>query len=177
MVDEDTFKARLLPGEIIAWSGRPADGLMFRPADLFLIPFSVFWVGFVVVWTVAAASAAGPFAAFGLLFVLAGLTMMGGRFWLDAWLRARTRYAVTDRRILISRPSPFGEFVAIALDRLADARLSEGKDGRGSIRFGQAPPLFAGTGFGTWAPALDPTPQFIAITDARRVFDLIQRST
>jgi hypothetical protein len=26
-----------------------------------------------------------------------------------------------------------------------------------------------------WSPALDPTPQFIAIEDSRRIFDLIQK--
>ena len=31
-------------------------------------------------------------------------------------------------------------------------------------------------GFAMWMPSLDPTPRFIAIPEARRVFDLVQRT-
>ena len=40
----------------------------------------------------------------GFPFVLVGLYMVVGRFVLDAWLRRGARYAVTNKRVLISRP-------------------------------------------------------------------------
>ena len=176
--EEDAFAGRLLPGERIVWAGRPRTGVMFTARDAFLVPFSVLWVGFAIFWTAMAAStrAGVGFTLYGLLFVTIGLVVMGGRFFADAWLRRGTRYALTDRRVLISRPRPFGDFTAIALDRLPDARLTEQKDGRGTIRFGQRASLFAGGGFSTWAPALDATPQFLAINEARRIFDLVQHA-
>ena len=178
-MDDEDFRDRLLPGERVVWSGRPARGVMFTARDIFLVPFSIVWVGFAIFWTVAVAAARAPvpMLLFGLALVAFGSTLMGGRFWLDAWLRAGTRYALTDRRVLITRPRPFGDFTAVALDRLPDARLAERRDGSGTIQFGQSASMFAGAGFGIWVSALDPTPRFAAIPEARRVFDLIQGAT
>ena len=105
-------------------------------------------------WATGEAGRAPPvaiFPLFGLLFVGAGLYFVAARFVVDAWLRGRTRYAVTDRRI--RRPRGW------------------------TIRFGPSTPLFGRASFGVWSPALDPTPQFLAIPDARGVFDLIRRRT
>jgi hypothetical protein len=178
VIEADPFSGRFLPGERVVWSGRPATGIMLSPRDIFLIPVSVLWCGFAVFWTgaVAVTHAGIGMILYGLMFVTIGLVVMVGRFFLDAWLRAGTRYLLTDRRVLISRPRPFSDFTAVSLDRLPDARLSERKDGRGSVRFGQSSGLFGGRSFSIWVPALDPTPQFVAIADARRVFDLVQRS-
>jgi hypothetical protein len=82
---------------------------------------------------------------------------------------------VTDRRILILRSGPFSDFTTLALERLPEAKLSEKQDGRGTIRFGQSMSPWM-RGFGGWSAALDPSPQFLAIADSRKVFDLIQRS-
>jgi hypothetical protein len=174
----DPFAGRLLPGEKVVWSGQPATGVILTPWDVFLIPFSLFWCGFIVFWIAGVGLAGGgAFALFGLPFLAVGAFIMGGRFWLDAWLRGGTRYALTNQRVLISRRSPpFNEFTAVSIDRLPDARLSESKGGRGTIRFGQSMSIFAAGGFSMWVPALDNTPRFTAITDARRVFDLVQRS-
>lgn len=150
---------------------------MFTTMDAFLLPFSVVWIGFAVIWTATAASSgAGPFfVLWGLMFVVIGITVMWGRFWFDAWLRGKTRYALTEHRLLISRPGPFGAFTAVSIDRLPEARLIERKDGRGSIRFGQAN-MFAAGGFGIWVPSLDGVPQLIGVSDARRVFDMVQEA-
>jgi hypothetical protein len=174
-MDDDVFRCRLLPGERVTWSGRPARGVIFTAKNIFLIPFSVIWLGFVAIWIGAAAAthAPWPMLLFGLAFFAIGSTLRIGRLWLDAWLRAGTRYALTDR-VLIARPKPFGEFTAVALDRLPDARLSERKNGSGTIRFGQATSIFGAAGFGAWLPSLDSTPQFVAIPEARRVFNLVQ---
>jgi hypothetical protein len=176
---QDSFRGKLLSGERIVWAGQPMTGLMFTARDLFLVPFSVVWCGFAIVWTAAAAfGGAGPFALFGLIFVAVGLGITVGRFLVDAWLRRSTRYALTNRRVLILRTAPTADFVALPLDRLPQARLTERKDGRGTIRFGPQASLFnfGGSGFSIWVPSLDPTPQFIGITDAAKVFDLVQRS-
>ena len=53
--------------------------------------------------TVTAASSGGPFFfwAFGLPFVAVGMYMVAGRFWVDARLRARMTYAVTNERVIL----------------------------------------------------------------------------
>ena len=93
---------------------------------------------------------------------------------MDAWLRRGVRYALTNQRVLILRPPPFASFSAIALDRLPAITLVERPAGRGTIRFGQPVATWGGRSY-SWSPALDPTPQLLAIADARRVFDLVQR--
>lgn len=175
---ENPFAGRLLPGEKVVWSGNPYSGLMFTPKDALLIPFHIIWLAFAVFWTVMMSLTPQPwFALFGLIFVCIGLFGLLGRFWLDAQVRRGISYAVTNKRVLISRPRPFGDFTALALDRLADIRLSVGKNGRGTIRFGQATSLsFRYYGIANWAPALDSTPQFIAVDGVERVFDLVQRT-
>ncbi len=181
-MDSDSFSGRLLAGERLLWTGRPSTGLLFTSRDFFLVPFSLIWLG-VVVSTFGSMfghgenfQAAGPmFILFPAVFLCVGLYVAFGRFAVDAWLRSATRYAVTDRRILIARSGPFSNFTALGLDRLPDTQLNEGGGGRGTIRFGSQTSLFGNRGFGSWNPALDPTPQFLAIENVRDVFNIIQR--
>ncbi len=152
---------------------------MFTAHDLFLVPFSLFWGGFAMsfgtmaLWT----KAEMPFPLIGVPFVLVGLFIIFGRFLVDAWLRGKTAYALTEKRVLILRTGPWSDFKALRLDRLPEASLSEMRNGRGTIRFGQKGGLWGGhsnAGFGIWVASLDPTPQFLAIEDAKRVFAAIQ---
>ncbi len=175
------LSGRVLPGERILWSGRPAQGFLFTGRDALLIPFSLVWGGFAVFWetkVLTQPNVTPLFALWGVPFVLIALYLVAGRFVLDAWIRSGMDYAVTNRRILISRSGPFGKFTAVSLDRLPDASISESAGGRGTIRFGEPAPLWGRrNSFASWTPSLDPTPQFIGIEDARNVFDQVQRAS
>jgi hypothetical protein len=176
MID-NLFADRLMSGECILWTGRPGQGLLLSAQDAFLIPFSLIWSGFAIFWTVtASASAPGLFTLWGLMFVAVGLYLVAGRFFFDAWVRRGMGYAVTNRRILILRSGPFSRFTSLELDRLPALDLREDARGRGTIRFGQPASMFSNRNMSAWAPAMDPTPQFIGIDDARRVFDLVQKN-
>ena len=172
---------RMLTGERILWSGRPAQGLRFTSRDVFLIPFSLMWGGFAIFWESAVLTkeqTPGFFALWGIPFILIGVYFIVGRFLLDAWVRGGMFYAVTNKRILISRSGPFSKLTALSLDRLPDASLSESSGGRGTIRFGQPVQMWGrGNSMSSWTPSLDPTPQFIGIENARSVFDQIQLAT
>jgi hypothetical protein len=182
----NTFQDRLLPGERILWEGKPQTGLLFYARDGLLIPFSLTWGGFAIFWEWSVVSVGDSakdasnvpdfFVLWGIPFVLIGLYMIFGRFFHDAWVRDRTRYAVTNQRVLILRLPPFSRFTALAIDRLPELSLDEKADGRGTIRFSAAtsPWNGRGTGFESWIPALAST-QFLMIPDARRVFDQIQK--
>ena len=176
---QEAFNGRLLPGERILWSGQPGQGLLFTSRDTFLIPFSLVWFGFTVFWesqVTSQSEAPNFFVLWGAMFMCFGLYMVVGRFIVDAWLRRRINYAVTDQRVLIVRSAPFAKFVAVSLARLPEVQLSERGNGRGTIRFGQEVMMWGRQGFGAWSPALDSTPQFLMIDNVRRVFDMIQQT-
>lgn len=168
------LREHLLAGESVLWEGAPKSGLLFTSRDIFLIPFSLLWLGFVCFWLfgVSAAGAPGFFYLFGLVFLMIGLTISFGRFGVDAYVRANTFYAVTTQRVLILRRGPLSDFTAIALTRLPPVKLKQGTDGRGSILFGETTNAYARMSI--WTPSLDPTPQFLAIADVQRVYNLIQ---
>jgi hypothetical protein len=171
------FQGRLLPGEKIVWTGTPYTGLILRPADALLIPFSLLWGGFALFWNVSVWATKAPleFKLFGLPFLVAGLYVTVGRFWLDAWSRRHVSYAVTNRRILILRTLPFSSLKSLDIARLPGLELTERDDGSGTIKFGGTSWPFGSGGFGIWSPAFDPTPQFLRIEGVRRVYDLVQR--
>jgi hypothetical protein len=176
----DPFAERLLSGERVVWRGRPKQGFMLTSRDVFLIPMSLVWCGFIIFWesnVLRTPNAPLFMALFGGVFLLVGLYLILGRFFVDAWIRTGMHYALTDRRILILRSRPSVKLQSLSLDRLPEATLSETASGRGSIRFG-APAAIWGNrsmgGVGSWTPSLDATPQFLAINDVKKVFARIQ---
>jgi len=64
--------------------------------------------------------------------------------------------------------------IVINLADLPPVSLNMRGSGRGTIRFGEAYNRW--NRGGAWTPALDPTPQFIAIDNAQGVFDLIHKA-
>ena len=182
-MDGDVFRGGLLPSEQLIWSGQRRQGVLFTSRDICRIPFSLVWCSFAIFGTLMAGSAAVAtgrakatwFPLFGLAFVCLELYFVVGRFVFDAWIRRGVCYALTDRRVLIARCGPFADFKAISVDRLPHARLSTRRSGRGDSRCGEPVPLWSGRGHATWSPALAPTPQFPAIEEARRIFNLVQR--
>ena len=179
--DDNPFAGRLLNGENVLWSGRPGQGIVLTPQDGYLIPFSLLWCGFAVFWESSVVNMHAPlfFMLWGVPFVLVGLFMVIGRFLVDAWLRRRIHYAVTDQRLLIIRGEPFGKFTALGLKQLPQADLIERTDGSGTIRFG-SPANWASVGYRGWGlwlgPALSPTPQIFRVGDVRKVFNLVQEA-
>ena len=175
----NTVSTRLLPGERIVWEGRPSTGLILRPIDVFLIPFSLVWGGFALFWNVSAWTTADlSFNLFGLPFLIVGLYVIFGRFLVDISLRRNLSYFVTNKRVLIERRSTGSNTKSLDIDRLPALELDERPDGSGSIRFGTSGGWLAGSNnFGIWQPTFDPIPQFIRISNVRSVYEIIQKQT
>ena len=174
----DDLNGMLLTGERILWKGKPYDGLILSPSEVFLIPFSLLWGKFVVFWNINAWSISQNvllFKLFGLPFLFAGLYITIGRFWVNILLRRRIQYGVTERRILIIKRG--GNSKSVDIKRLPVMELSERDDGSGTIRFGAALSLLGGNNSGIWQPTFDSTPQFIRIPNVRSVYELIQKQT
>ena len=166
----------LATGERLLWEGQPDRGLILRPIEILLIPFSLLWGGFAIFWNVTAwTSGAGTeFQLFGMPFLLVGAYVIAGRFVHDIWLRRRTSYAVTDQRVVIRRVGLGGGVRSIDLVALPVLELHEDSSGRGTVRF-ENRSLFGGSGFDIWVPGLASSAQFLRIADARVVYAIIRR--
>lgn len=168
--------ARLLDGERVLWEGRPASGVILRPIDLLLVPFSLAWGGFAAFWNVTVWSTDAPlaFKLFGLPFLAIGIYVTIGRFWFDARTRDGLRYYITNRRVLISRRGGLS-IESLDISRLPTIKLEERPDGSGTITFGSSPGVFGpANGFGIWQQSLDPRPTFLRIPDVRQAYQVIQ---
>ena len=118
-------EAELRDGETLLWAGAPDPGVLFSRNDLFLIPFSLLWCGFAIFWELSVLrDGAYPwfFPVFGGFFVVMGLFLVAGRFLLKRLRKARTGYAVTDRRAFLV--SGRATHQVPATDRTTQATLS-----------------------------------------------------
>jgi Bacterial PH domain len=165
-------------GERLLWSGRPRQGLMLRPGDALLIPFSLLWGGFAIFWEGAVFKMNAPFffRLWGIPFVLVGLYLIVGRFFADARQRDRTLYAITNERVIIIS-GLFKEAVqSLNLKTLSDISLSEQRDGSGTVSLGPSSPYawFASSGWPGGRQYLAPALE--GIPDARSVYETIRQA-
>ena len=135
---DSVIREELRPGERLLWSGQPPQGMRLHAADVFMIPFSLMWGGFAIFWEIGVIASDAPmfFAGFGLPFVLIGLYLIIGRFWVDARQRARTYYGLTDSRVIIVSGAFSRSARSWNIPTLSDVALTKKKGGNGTITFG-----------------------------------------
>jgi hypothetical protein len=145
------LQPELLSGESILWAGRPNPGVIFHSDDWYLIPFSLFWVVFTAFWEAGAlgywgnSTRNGPslfMGLWGIPFILVGQYFLWGRFVYDGWLKRRTYYYVTSRRILIVQDGWKRKASFNYIDVLPTIQ-KEGSD-TGTLWFGPKLPVLAG---------------------------------
>ena len=167
-------------GERVIWSGQPRQGVTLRGSDAFAIPFSLFWTSFVIFWewnVTHAPNASAFMVIWGIPFVLVGLHLLIGRFFVDAAARRRTFYALTSERILIISGLWNRNIKSLSLRGLEQVELSTRASGEGTITFGRAaipsrgfvPPGWPGAS--RYLP-----PMFEMIQDAAEVANLIRNA-
>jgi hypothetical protein len=174
---EQAARSQLARDEKLLWSGQPRGGIRLRAADALLIPFSLMWGGFAVFWEagVLKDGAPGFFALWGVPFVLVGVYIIGGRFFVDAWQRARTYYALTNQRAIILSGIVSRQIKSLPLRTMSDITLSERPDGSGTITLGPSSGSygwFAGSGWpgiGKFQP-----PAFEMIENVRQVHTMLR---
>jgi Bacterial PH domain len=176
----DPIRNALSPGEQVIWSGQPRQGIVIRGSDALAIPFSLLWAGFAVFWLVSAAMSGAPlpFVLFGVPFVVVGVYIVVGRFFVEAKQRQSTFYALTPQRIIIASGLFSRRVKSLNLKTISDLSLNEKSDGSGTITFGAQHPMAAMFGgMSAWpgaeqylGPRLDLVPQ------ARTVYESIRRA-
>ena len=94
------------PDERSLWQGRPDTQIIIGPGNIALLLFGAAFGGFALFWMVMAASAGGGFWAFGLIHFSVGLGIMFAAIFGSRFTRARTWYALSNRRAFIATDMP-----------------------------------------------------------------------
>ncbi len=162
-------------GETLLWEGAPSDKLfLLRASDAFLIPFSLLWGGFALIWNVGVWVMGAPilFNLFGLPFLLIGVYIVIGRFFHDQFHRRHTVYALSTKRAWIAtrafgrhlRDMPINKDTQVAYTQgnLSTLILGTPHRARGDMR-----------GFGVGNSRYGPF-TFRALTDGAHVHRLIR---
>ena len=136
LVDDFSFcRPYISAGEAVLWKGKPEKGHLFTSQDVLMIPFSIAWCGFAIFWETSVIASGAPFffKLWGIPFVCVGLYLVFGRFIWSAWIRKRTAYVVTNKKIIRARGNRIDMLEGRNMPAMhVDAR----RDGTGTIRFG-----------------------------------------
>jgi hypothetical protein len=148
------MQPELMSGESIHWAGAPNPTVIFHSADWAIIPFSLIWTGFFVFWEAEALGFTGTASRngtrdiftvlWGIPFLIVGNYMVWGRFFMDAWLKRRTYYAVTNRRVLMLQEGWKRKTSMMFLEWIPSMER-EGTE-IGTLWFGPKYPVIAGKG-------------------------------
>lgn len=122
--------------EQLIWTGKPKSGIIFRPIDIVLIPFSLIWSGFAVFWFIVVARFSVFGALFALPFILVGLILVFGRFLFDSKRRKNTFYGLTNKRLILKTGIFSSKIRSIDFASMTNLEMVEKADGSGTISWG-----------------------------------------
>ena len=161
-------------GEKLIWTGRPKSGIVFRGSDAFLIPFSLLWGGFAIFWEARVIGTGGPFffKLWGIPFVLVGLYITVGRFFVDAKKRANTIYGMTQDRIIIKSGIFSRDIKSLNIRTISDITFNQTPANRGTITLGPTDFRYSMMQGMEWPGAKQP-PRLEFIEDVKFVYDKI----
>jgi hypothetical protein len=180
----ETFAADLLPTEKLLWAGQPDVDVIFHPSDAYLIPFSLLFLGFALFWEWGVLHTSGSppgdwfFKLWGIPFTVIGLYLAIGRFVANRWIKRRTFFALTDRRVLVKARLLRDRFLSADIRQVPFVKMTSRRDGGGTIDFG-LPTLRFWTNTGSlemWSvPIFSGVPVFFDIHDVDGVHKLVMQ--
>ncbi|NME70715.1 PH domain-containing protein [Flammeovirga aprica] len=186
MVKENAaeFQQYLEANEELIWTGKPKQGIVFRKVDYGLIPFSIIYTcGTIGVGIFAAMMT--EIYALGLVatpFVLLGFLLSFGRMIFDAKYRAKSVYAITNKRLMIKTDILNQGLSSLYADKIKNVKLKEHKDGSGTISViegHKSPGTEQNFAFGSWMNVMpynsSPFFQLEFIDDAQKVSELLMK--
>jgi hypothetical protein len=158
-----TFDSILLPGETVLWSGRPKRGIRFLPIDKSLSVFGLFFLAISLVFVV-------PSLPWGLLIphFWIGVYFSFGRLPLDALVRSRTLYVVTQSRAISVRQWPLRKVTIVSLPSPTITTINP--DNTTSVTFGITVP-----GPSTARNRVKGDPTFVALEEPRKLLQIINQ--
>jgi len=186
------IQPELLTGETLVWAGKPDPSVVFHSDDWYAIPFSLLWGGFAIFWEAGVlgywgnAAKNGTVSTFmvlwGIPFVVIGQYLIWGRFFYEAWLKRRTYYAITNRRVLVLQEGWKRKTSWIYVSSIPTLQR-EDSTSVGTLWFGPKYPVIAGRGQktrGLSRLSIGDVPVFADITEIdwvyRTVMDMREQS-
>ena len=136
MVDIDVeteLRPVLSNDEKLIWTGKPRTGVVLRQSDFFLIPFSLFWFGFIIIWIIMVAKGGFIFSLLGIPGVLVGVYLVFGRFILDAMKRKNTIYGISSNRVIIKSGILSREIQSVSIKNIPELNFKVKSDGSGTL--------------------------------------------
>lgn len=174
---ENELRDTLSRNEKILWTGRPKTGIIFRAYDIVVIPFSLLWFGFAIFWEYNVLKmGVGFMALFGLPFIVTGLYISVGRFFVDVFKRKHTIYGITDNRVVIKSGMFIKSIKSFNIKTISDLTFKEKADGSGTISFG---PFTNSNGYGMFFRGMDDLQGLKSqsglelIEDVKKVYNLL----
>lgn len=133
-VDNYQFcKPYIIAGESILWKGKPEKGNIFTSRELILFPFSLMVCGFSLFWEYLALQSGQLFPVlWGLPIVAIGIYMLIGRYIQTAYLRNKTFYVITDKKLIIKKGNKINMYNGCDLPPM---EVDIHKNGNGTILF------------------------------------------
>ncbi|MDQ2739354.1 MAG: hypothetical protein M3Y35_12250 [Actinomycetota bacterium] len=137
-----------LRGEKVLWAGRPDLAVWFGRADLYLVPFTLVWAGFTVFWNVMAWEGHAPvfFRIWGVPFLVVGIYVVVGRFYVKRNQKQRLEYALTADRAIVCDGGVGVRDVPLAYVPIDQNRSRNGR--HLTVTFGDSLASRRGFGFG-----------------------------
>lgn len=123
----------ILADETILWKGKPEKGNIITRKETIMFPFSLMVCIFSVFWEYMALQSGVPFfAIWGLPIVAIGLYMLIGRHIQTAFLRNKTFYVITNKKLLIKKGNKINLYNGCDLPPM---EVEIHKNGNGTILF------------------------------------------
>lgn len=136
MYYEDSYqfcRPYIIAGESILWKGKPEKGNLFTSKELVLLPFSLMICGFSLFWESLAIQTGQLFPViWGLPIVAIGIYMLIGRYIHAAFLRNKTFYVITNKKLIIKKGNKINMYHSCDLPPM---EVEIHKNGNGTILF------------------------------------------
>jgi hypothetical protein len=181
------LEIKLLSNETIHWYGKPNPWVIFGPADRFLIPFSLLCGVFAFYWEYTTFNLesqilnGGPFTYLypitGIPVILVALYLIIGRFFYKFWLKTKTIYAVSNKRLIVITQGKSRKERFQFLNHIKMIEKSVDKNGAGSLTFGDLGRggLFTNAGIFLIDKDFQGVLSFFDLPDAEEVYQLVDQ--
>lgn len=145
----------LLSDEKVLWSGKPSISKMFNIIDWILIPVGIIWISigiYGLTFIIASMNQTSTFAdhemfmqfmrimalIISAIFSALGMYLLVCRFIVKVFIKSKTKYAITNRRILIIQKGIFNRIKSVETNTINHIEISKLKHGKGKIFFFRA---------------------------------------